>query len=84
VRRMLLAGLVLLVCAGALGCDEALRREWTVKASVVEAALIANSECWPDDIERMTAAQAEAFGTARVALYEKYGQAVKDGLEALK
>ncbi len=84
-KRVLILGLLAAVMAvGALGCDEVQRREWTVKASVVETAIIARSESWPADVEPLTQAQIDAFGAARVALYEAYGQQLKEAIDAMK
>ena len=68
----------------AVGCDPAQTRTWTVQASVVEIGLIAHCEFWPAEVAALTPEQVQALGSARVSLYEKYGQAVKEGIEGLK
>jgi len=82
-KRALLVGLLFLV-VGALGCEGSQTRDWTIQASVIEVALIAHCEFYPAEVTPMTDEQIQAFGAARVALYEKYGKMVKDGLDDLK
>ena len=83
-KRVLIVGLLAAVVAVAVGCDPAARREWTVKAAVVETGIVANCKYWPANVAAMTPEQIQAFGAARVALYEAYGQQLKDALEELK
>ena len=83
-KRVLIVGLLAAVVAVSVGCDSAARREWTVKASVVETGIVAHCEYWPAEVAAMTPEQIQAFGAARVALYEAYGQQLKDALEELK
>ncbi|HUT60677.1 MAG TPA: hypothetical protein VNA25_22760 [Phycisphaerae bacterium] len=83
-KRMLIVGLLAAVVAVSVGCDPAQTRTWTVQASVLEVGLIAHSEFYPAEVTPMTDEQIQAFGAARVALYEKYGQAVKEGIKELK
>ena len=83
-KRVLIVGLLAAVVAVSVGCESAQTREWTVKAAIVETGIVAHSEFWAEGVEAMTPAQIEAFGRARVALYEAYGQQLKDALEELK
>jgi len=82
-KQILLVGL-LLAAVGAVGCDPAQTRTWTVQVSVIEIGLIAHSEFYDAEVTPMTDEQIQALGVARVALYEKYGQTVKEGIENLK
>jgi hypothetical protein len=83
-KRFLVVGLLAAVLAASAGCESAMTREWTVKASVVETGIIAHCEYWPAETPALSAEQIKAFGAARVALYEAYGEQLKAAIEGLK
>jgi len=82
-KRVLIVGLLAAAIAAMVGCEAGQQRDWTVKASRLETVLINSSEFMPTD-QKLTDAQIDAFGAARVDFYTKYGQYAKDAIEQLK
>jgi len=83
-KRILIIGLLAAFVGAAIGCDEAQRKEWTIKASIIETRLVAGSPLWPENVPRMSEEEMDAFGMTRVLVYEVYGAQLKAAVEGLK
>ena len=82
-KRMLFVLWLAAVVAASTGCESAMTKTMTERASVIEIGLINASPEMPDAL-KLTAEQVEAFGLARVRLYERYAAETKAVLDGLK
>lgn len=82
-KRTIVVLVLAALVAALAGCESPMTRTMTERASVIEAGLINASIHMPDAL-KLTPEQVEAFGMARVRLYEQYAAETKAVIDGLK